>query len=51
MTGKTAVVRRVAGAGLALLLVYFFCAPGGLENFFRDIASGLPPSRPRPAPA
>ena len=22
--------------------LYFFCAPGGLENFFRDITSGLP---------
>jgi len=22
---------------------YFFCAPGGLERFFRDITSGLPP--------
>jgi quercetin dioxygenase-like cupin family protein len=22
--------------------VYFFCAPGGLERFFRDIASGVP---------
>jgi quercetin dioxygenase-like cupin family protein len=22
--------------------VYFFCAPGGLERFFRDIAGGLP---------
>jgi hypothetical protein len=22
--------------------LYFFCAPGGLENFFRDIVSGLP---------
>ena len=21
---------------------HFFCAPGGLENFFRDIASGVP---------
>ena len=22
--------------------VYFFCAPGGLERFFRDIVSGVP---------
>jgi uncharacterized cupin superfamily protein len=22
--------------------LYFFCAPGGLERFFRDIASGVP---------
>ena len=22
--------------------VYFFCSPGGLEQFFRDLASGVP---------
>jgi uncharacterized cupin superfamily protein len=22
--------------------VYFFCSPGGLERFFRDIAAGVP---------
>ena len=22
--------------------VYFFCAPGGLERFFRDLVSGVP---------
>ena len=23
--------------------VYFFCAPGGLERFFRDLVAGVPP--------
>jgi len=26
----------------ASVRVYFFCAPGGLERFFRDLASGVP---------
>jgi quercetin dioxygenase-like cupin family protein len=26
----------------AAVRLYFFCAPGGLERFFRDIASGVP---------
>ena len=26
----------------ASVRVYFFCAPGGLERFFREIASGVP---------
>jgi hypothetical protein len=24
--------------------LYFFCSPGGLERFFRDLTSGLPPT-------
>lgn len=28
--------------GDAPVRVYFFCAPGGLERFFREIASGEP---------
>ena len=31
-----------ANEGDASVRVYFFCAPGGLERFFRDIASGVP---------
>jgi quercetin dioxygenase-like cupin family protein len=31
-----------ANEGDASVHVYFFCAPGGLERFFRDIASGVP---------
>ena len=28
--------------GDAATRVYFFCSPGGLERFFRDITSGVP---------
>ena len=28
--------------GAASVRVYFFCAPGGLERFFREIVSGVP---------
>ena len=28
--------------GDALVRMYFFCSPGGLERFFRDVASGAP---------
>lgn len=31
-----------ANEGDASVRAYFFCAPGGLERFFRDIASGVP---------
>jgi quercetin dioxygenase-like cupin family protein len=31
-----------ANEGDASVRVYFFCAPGGLERFFRDVASGVP---------
>jgi quercetin dioxygenase-like cupin family protein len=27
----------------ALTRVYFVCTPGGLERFFRDLVSGVPP--------
>jgi quercetin dioxygenase-like cupin family protein len=26
----------------SLVRLYFFCSPGGLERFFRDLASGVP---------
>ena len=28
----------------SLTRVYFFCSPGGLERFFRDLTCGLPPA-------
>jgi quercetin dioxygenase-like cupin family protein len=28
----------------SLTRLYFFCSPGGLERFFRDLTSGLPPT-------
>lgn len=31
-----------ANEGDAPARVYFFCAPGGLEHFFRAVASGIP---------
>jgi quercetin dioxygenase-like cupin family protein len=31
-----------ANEGEVSVRAYFFCAPGGLERFFRDIASGAP---------
>ena len=28
----------------SLTRLYFFCSPGGLERFFRDLTSGVPPA-------
>jgi mannose-6-phosphate isomerase-like protein (cupin superfamily) len=43
--GQAHLVRRgvrhfFANEGDAPALVYFFCCPGGLERFFRDVAAG-----------
>jgi quercetin dioxygenase-like cupin family protein len=32
-----------ANEGESPTRVYFFCAPGGLERFFRDVTTGVPP--------
>ena len=32
-----------ANEGEGTTRVYFVCTPGGLERFFRDLASGVPP--------
>jgi hypothetical protein len=31
-----------ANEGDAAARLYFFCSPGGLERFFRAVASGVP---------
>ena len=34
-----------ANEGDASVRMLFFCSPGGLERFFRDIVSGVPPEQ------
>ena len=33
-----------ANEGAEVARVFFFCAPGGLERFFRDLVSGVDPA-------
>jgi len=47
-SGEAHVLRRgvrhaFANETEALTRVYFVCTPGGLERFFRDLVSGVPP--------